>query len=69
MTASKAAEAGYIKEFTVMSNDNKGNISMVGGLVNFQYFGFQSKLEHVAKCLPKSSFFATTLIFSSEFHI
>ena len=31
MTASKAAEAGYIKEFTVASNDNKGNISMVGG--------------------------------------
>ena len=47
MTASKAAEAGYIKEFTVASNDNKGNISMVGGLVNFQYF--ESIMDNTVK--------------------
>ena len=47
MTASKAAEAGYIKEFTVASNDNKGNISRAGGLVNFQYF--ESIMDNTVK--------------------
>ena len=47
MAVSKAAEAGYIKEFTVASNDNKGNISMVGGLVNFQYF--ESIMDNTVK--------------------
>ena len=47
MAVSKAAEAGYIKEFTVMSNDQKGNISMVGGLVNLQYF--ESIMDNTVK--------------------
>ena len=61
MAVSKAAEAGYIKEFTVASNDNKGNISMVGGLVNFQYF--ESIMDNTVKV---SAVFKIVVIQSME---